>query len=206
MVELFALGDPETMTDREILDVVARRVAGPVKIADGRGGRMSVWIAFKTDQPPGREPTLADKADIQAYAFGVSGVGFWATIEGRLAVTPDLERIVGIVFLSHSETPGLGGRISTERAWREAFRGLDITPDAKLAFVYIDHSTPADGDPRRPRHVHALSGATGTSTAVEAFLRAEIERFRAAAIASGIIAKPPVPSGVEGQAAEKGDR
>ena len=142
------------------------------------------WTAYDRDK---------DDADARVIgrAFAVSGVGFWASIEGILALSPDLQRVTGVVFLRHSETPGLGGRI-TERQFRDQFRrGLRATPpDAGGQYIYIGGAKPAGpGDPRWGRRVDAVSGATGTSTAVERFLNADLARFRAAVEAEGLIDK-----------------
>ena len=135
LVDVFNLGDPVAMADQQIIDLVNRRVAGnadealpndlrrrPIRLTDpADGSEIPVWIAYATDLPPDAAPAIAADPNISAYAFPISGVGFWATIDGILAVTPDLRQDVGVVFVSHSETPGLGGRIATERAWREQF-------------------------------------------------------------------------------------
>jgi len=82
------------------------------------------------------------------------------------------------VFVSHTETAGLGGRI-TERTWRKQFAGLDLSePAAPGQVIYIGGQTA--GPLRKDRHVDAVTGATGTSRAVEAFLRRRVAEFRRA--------------------------
>ncbi|MCE5280167.1 MAG: FMN-binding protein [Planctomycetaceae bacterium] len=184
VVEMFDLADASTLTDRQIVDLVRRRVAGPIALPDPQGGSVNVWIAYAGDAPT--TPDLRDRANVQAYAFDISGVGFWATIRGRMAVSADLKTVVGVVFLSHSETPGLGGRISSDAKWRQTFRGLDITPGGGAKLIYINNVAPETGPPQHGRHVDAITGATGTSTAVETFVRKDLDRFRRAAAAAGL--------------------
>jgi len=142
---------------------------------------------YRVDEAGGRKELIG-------YAFPVWGVGFWAQIRGYLAVDSRLERIIGIVFVQHSETPGLGGRI-TERAWRAKFRGLLAgDPVEGGRHVYIGGDKPAGpSSPAFGRRVDAITGATGTSAAVERFLNERITQFRRAAKAAGVGASPGQP-------------
>jgi RnfABCDGE-type electron transport complex G subunit len=110
----------------------------------------------------------------EGYIVPISGMGFWTRIDGLMAVSPrpDDMKIKGIVFLSHQETPGLGGRI-TEKAWRDKFADLDISTTSEWgSFVHIGGE--------RPGNIDAITGATGTSRAVERLLNENITRFRRA--------------------------
>ncbi len=139
---------------------------------------------------PGARPGDGKDGQVMGYALPVTGIGFWSRIDGYLAVTPDLSKVIGIVFVSHQETPGLGGRI-TEPRWRKQFEGLDIAPPGGGGkYIYVGGDKPeAKDSPKYGRHVDAITGATGTSTAVERFMNRDIEAFRRAAEAAGIIEK-----------------
>ncbi len=50
----------------------------------------------------------------EGYAFEFSGKGLWGTITGHIAVDKTHKDILGVNFVTHSETPGLGGRIDEE--------------------------------------------------------------------------------------------
>ena len=182
LVEVFGLDAGGTLTDEEVRRAYAEHVRPGGTITDPAGG-----AAFEVVEARERQPGGAER--VTAYAFGVWGVGFWARIDGYLAVTPELAKAVGIVFVKHTETPGLGGRI-TEAAWRRKFVGLDVRPPAPGAkYVYVGGDEPAGaGSPRYGRRVDAISGATGTSRAVEKFLNERIAEFRRAAAAAGMIA------------------
>lgn len=185
LVEVFALDGDKTLTDAEVADVYARRIR-PIdraivdpdsgvtfNVPPGQGNKRSprAYQAVVTDERTGAETLLG-------YAFPIWGVGFWARIDGYLAVSADLQRSLGIMFIRHTETPGLGGRI-TERTWRRKFEGLDVTaPTTPGRVIYIGGQS--TGPLRGGRHVDAVTGATGTSTAVEAFLRQRIAEFRRA--------------------------
>ncbi len=91
---------------------------------------------------------------LKGYAFQFSGRGLWGTITGNIAISPEFDSILGIDFISHSETPGLGGRI--DEAWfKEQFRNMPIKTKAPVIFK------PAEGGT-----VDAVTGATLTSNSV----------------------------------------
>jgi Na+-transporting NADH:ubiquinone oxidoreductase subunit C len=110
---------------------------------------------------------------ITGYAFPVGGAGFWGPVYGMVSVDPEASRIMGIAFYRHSETPGLGARI-TETWFTKQFTGLPIFPvegDKKIFFL-----KPA-GPGKGPNELDAITGATGTSRAVETFVNRDLDRF-----------------------------
>ena len=211
LVDLFNLGDPNKMTGPQIGDTVRRRIAGYHAEGDTPGDLrrskititdphthtdIEILVAFRYDLPADQPPDIHDRANIVGYAFPISGVGFWARIDGLLAVQADAKTVLGIVFLHHSETPGLGGRI-TEPEFRDQFRPRLLSdgteywltiapPPSGENTVTIGGPAPAQTDPAFHRHVDAITGATGTSTAVGKFLNADIAVFRRAAAAAGL--------------------
>lgn len=99
-----------------------------------------------------------DNGDIKGYAFPFSGAGLWGQINGYIGISPDFKTILGVDFTSHSETPGLGGRID-EQWFKEQFRGIKISSDAGIV---LNSSSLQDED----NGVDAITGATNTSRAV----------------------------------------
>jgi len=110
------------------------------------------------------------------YIFPIGGSGFWGPISGYLALDTTGSRIVGISFVRHSETPGLGARI-TEDWFRSQFKGKSIAPaeGRGLAIRLVQ-----EGKPKGPNDVDAITGATGTSRGVEKFLNDNLAQIRAA--------------------------
>ncbi len=77
---------------------------------------------------------------------------------------------MGIDFVSHSETPGLGGRIS-EEPFKEQFRNLDLS-SRNEGGEYITYRPAPDGN------VDSIAGgATLTSKSVSNFLNENIKDF-----------------------------
>ncbi|MFC1825275.1 FMN-binding protein [Thermodesulfobacteriota bacterium] len=115
----------------------------------------------------------ADGRKLTGYAFPVGGPGFWGPIYGMVAVDSSGSVIKGIAFYKHSETPGLGGRL-TEDWFTEQFAGLPIFPvagDKKIFYLK------PEGSGQAPNELDAITGATGTSRAVQAFLNRELDLF-----------------------------
>ena len=172
----------DELSDREIAQFIERRIDRET-VTDPQTGqhviRLSAYDADRVELRP------RDADSLVGYGFPISGIGFWARIDGLLAITPDLKRIKGIYFLKHSETPGLGGRITSER-FRRSFAGLDVSsPRVVGKFIYIGGDKPSSqADPKYNRWVDAITGATGTSRAVEKFLNEHIAQFLRAMNAS----------------------
>ncbi len=110
---------------------------------------------------------LEDSGEIEAYAFPIGGAGLWGSIEGYAGVSADYSKLIGIEFISHSETPGLGGRID-EEWFKEQFRGIGLEDSQDDYIVY----TPAAGG-----NVDAITGATLTSQSVREFVNEDIQKF-----------------------------
>jgi Na+-transporting NADH:ubiquinone oxidoreductase subunit C len=102
-----------------------------------------------------------------AYAVPINGPGLWGSIIGYIGLNANYTEIIGIEFVTQSETPGLGGRIS-EEAYKEQFRGIDIS--GKTANFIVSSPEPAS-------NVDAIAGATQTSTAVVNIVNENIKLF-----------------------------
>lgn len=106
--------------------------------------------------------------NIIGYAFPIEGKGLWGTIKGYIALNQDFSSIVGLDFISHSETPGLGGRIG-ELWFKDQFRGIQISEDDAISLSTIIYR-PSDGGNADP-----ITGATLTSDSVRKMLNQSIK-------------------------------
>ena len=105
------------------------------------------------------------------YVFRTAGQGYWGRIEGYVGVSSDLTQLTGVVFYKHVETPGLGGEIA--RDWFGAqFAGKRLDPSADPMIDLVE-----PGADLGPAQVHAVTGATRTSDAVETFLNRDLRTF-----------------------------
>jgi len=197
LVNVFQLGGDEPPGDARVRELYARHI----RLLDAPLIDPETGLVFNDPNAPAgptaRKTYVATKGEggeVIGYALPVSGVGFWSRIDAYLAVTPEFDKAIGIVIIRHQETPGLGGRI-TEPTWREQFEGLQIGQAVDGKYVHVGGDPPGDDSPRRGRHVDAVTGATGTSMAVERFLNESIPAFRRAAVAAGLIERKNLNAG-----------
>ncbi|NLV75858.1 MAG: FMN-binding protein [Tissierellia bacterium] len=111
---------------------------------------------------------VKEDGETKAYAFPIGGTGLWGTVEGYAAISSDYSKLLGLDFISHSETPGLGGRIS-EEPFKQQFRGLDLTGGKDGEYIVYR--------PAPNGNVDAIAGATLTSESVSRFLNKDIDNF-----------------------------
>lgn len=99
-------------------------------------------------------------------AFEFYGPGLWGPISGVASINSDLKSIKTIKILHQEETPGLGGRIA-EVAFLKQFRGKEFFP--KLIFA-------PQGKGAAKNEVDAITGATGSSKALEKLLNETLKK------------------------------
>lgn len=172
LVRVFALGDPEVMSKAQVADLVRERIdADEVRTDPVTGWRFNLMKVYEDDT----------HTRLKAYGFPFRGPGFWAPIEGILAVTPDCSHTIGISIVRQSETPGLGGRI-TESVFTDQFSaGITVSPNPDGACIRISGDA-GEGE----RHVDAITGATQTSMAMDRILNEYLSRFHRAMAAGDI--------------------
>ncbi|NLX62412.1 MAG: FMN-binding protein [Tissierellia bacterium] len=111
---------------------------------------------------------MEEDGEVVAYAFPVDGIALWGSLSAYVGISADYSELLGLEFIRHSETPGLGGRI--DEAWfKEQFRGLDLTEGQEGEYVIYK---PAIGG-----NVDAIAGATQTSNAVRDIINKGIYDF-----------------------------
>ncbi|WP_312812510.1 FMN-binding protein [Sedimentibacter sp.] len=112
--------------------------------------------------------TLVEDNKETAYAVPINGAGLWGTINAYVGLNKDFTKIIGIEFITQSETPGLGGRIS-EDAYKNQFRNIDIEGAADGNYII--------SSPQAVSNVDAIAGATQTSSAVVKMINEDLSTF-----------------------------
>ncbi|NYB73329.1 FMN-binding protein [Sedimentibacter hydroxybenzoicus DSM 7310] len=112
--------------------------------------------------------TLIENNQEAAYAVPINGPGLWGSINAYIGLNKDFTKIIGIEFITQSETPGLGGRIS-EDIYKNQFRNIDIEGAADGNYII---SSPQPGS-----NVDAIAGATQTSSAVVKMINEDLNTF-----------------------------
>lgn len=139
-----ALGDTSNWT-----------VLGPAADLAGLGQRPDFAQVF----------LLRDGEEIPLVLLPMTGLGYGGRIDAILALRGDMNTIAGIAITSHSETPGLGGRIE-EPAWQADFQGTalrDGAGDLRFAVARAQASSPYEVD--------GITGATRTGRGMTNMVR-----------------------------------
>jgi len=115
-----------------------------------------------------REYRLENTSDV---AVPIYGRGYWDRIRGVVGLRGDPPKVIGIAIYEQKETPGLGAEIVTAK-WRNQFAGKvlaagDTPIDIRPPEATLDESS-----------VHAVTGATQTSTRLERFMNNQLAAWR----------------------------
>ena len=157
-------GEPLLHPPTQDLDFLRRQLAArwhfEVSVLDGADQRTAREIVELHGEV---DVYRAQVEGESVYAFTVQSPGLWGTITGLIAVNTDGTRLVGIDFVQHSETPGLGGRID-EKAFQQQFRDERISagPSGRIAVVSGQNTSSSEDS-----KVDAITGATRTSEAIQ---------------------------------------
>lgn len=127
---------------------------------------------FKKDNKTGAYVYRKD-GQIQGYAVPFSGQGFWDKIEGVIGIAADRTSVTGVTFYEQKETPGLGARID-EDEFRKQFVGKKIKDSDKPIGIVPPAQTLAENE------VHAVTGATQTSTRLQRLMNRDIRAWQTA--------------------------
>jgi Na+-transporting NADH:ubiquinone oxidoreductase subunit C len=103
-------------------------------------------------------------AGLETVILPMHGYGLWSTMYAYVALDGRGERVKGVTFYSHAETPGLGAEIENPR-WRASWVGKRLLGDDGA--VRFDIAKGAPSADAAVFHVDALSGATLTANGVE---------------------------------------
>ena len=108
---------------------------------------------------------LREGDKVELALLPMAGQGYGGRIDAILALRDDMNTIAGIAITSHSETPGLGGRID-EPTWQANFPGTRVRgPDGEIRFAV------ARGEATGDYAVDGITGATRTGSAIAGMVR-----------------------------------
>ncbi|SIT05160.1 Na+-transporting NADH:ubiquinone oxidoreductase subunit C [Roseivivax lentus] len=108
---------------------------------------------------------LRDGEAISLVLLPLIGQGYGGRIEAILALHGDLNTIAGLAVIHHSETPGLGGRIS-ESAWQAEFPGTELRDGSGDLRFRV-----ARGQGSGAYEVDGITGATRTGRGITQMVR-----------------------------------
>ena len=172
-----------------VLDFYRQNAAEAILInaAGNKVGELSVSDAavYGKSELKAQNYSIKDGKDfsVPVYIFknGVSvipvyGAGLWGPVWGYIALGSDLNSIAGAYFDHESETPGLGGKIKDDPAFRAQFKGKSLDfGDPKGAFSIVKGGAPAG----KANAIDAISGATMTSKGLGDAINVWVEAYKA---------------------------
>ena len=106
---------------------------------------------------------------VQQYILPVRGKGLWSTMFAYVAVDADLNRIRGVAFYEHGETPGLGGEIENSR-WQRLWQGKRIYAESGEVGIKVVKGKAATDGIQAAYEIDGLSGASLTTQGVDRLL------------------------------------
>jgi Na+-transporting NADH:ubiquinone oxidoreductase subunit C len=103
----------------------------------------------------------------------IAGQGFWAPIKGIIGIGADGKTVTGIALYEQNETPGLGAEIA-KAPFLDQFEGKQLAGGERpIVFCRPGASLGAN-------EVHAVTGATQTSTRLEGIINGALDVWRSA--------------------------
>lgn len=106
-------------------------------------------------------------ASDKSIAFEFRGAGLWGPISGIISLEKDLKTIRKLKITYQEETPGLGGRIAEENYLKQ-YKNKEIVPEIIVV---------PEGKANQKNEVNAITGATGSSKALEKLLNNSIKLY-----------------------------
>jgi electron transport complex protein RnfG len=108
--------------------------------------------------------------DADGHFIGIaaegSAKGYADAVRVMFGYEPGCQCVVGIGVVSMRETPGIGDKILTDRAFLANFKALDVALKQDLSALANEVKVVKHGSKTQPWQIDAISGATVTSRAV----------------------------------------
>ena len=102
---------------------------------------------------------------IDKLILPIHGYGLWSTLYGFVALEEDTNKIFGLQFYQHAETPGLGAEVDNPK-WKAQWKGKKLRDEDEKLMIQVA-KTPGPSD----YHIDAIAGATLTSNGVNNLVR-----------------------------------
>ena len=113
---------------------------------------------------------VEDSGGLRSVILPVYGAGLYSTLYGFIALAGDGNRVQGVRFYEHGETPGLGGEVDNPR-WLAKWTGKQVADAQGQLRISVVKGGVAPDSPEVLYQVDAISGATITSRGVSNLMR-----------------------------------
>ena len=99
----------------------------------------------------------------------IHGKGLWSTLYGFIALEANTDKVVGLGFYEHAETPGLGGEVDNPK-WKAQWNGKEVYDDSGNLALTVLKGKVEPNSPDAIYQVDGLSGSTLTTNGVRNLL------------------------------------
>jgi len=121
---------------------------------------------------------VIEKNEQELYVIPVRGVGLLGPIWGNIALSSDLNTVVGVTFDHKGETPGLGAEIATKAFQDEFINKTIFDQQGKFtSIMVVKGGIEKLPENERIHGVDAISGGTITSNGVNDMLKDVLESY-----------------------------
>ena len=103
---------------------------------------------------------------LKGIAAEAAGKGYADTVRVLYGYDVQCQCIIGIDVVSMRETPGIGDKIITDKAFLKNFEALDVRVNAEMTALANAVKVVKHGTKTNPWQIDAIAGATVTSKAV----------------------------------------
>ncbi len=115
---------------------------------------------------------LKSEAETDITVVATTGPGLWGMITALVGINSGGTKIIGVTFIDHIETPGLGARI--DEPW---FKRQFVGRQGPFKHLKAEPKDKSGSNPT-PSSFDQITGATITSTAVRDIMNRSLERAR----------------------------
>jgi Na+-transporting NADH:ubiquinone oxidoreductase subunit C len=121
---------------------------------------------------------VVEKEGVKTYVIPMRGSGLWGPVYGNMALSEDLNTIVGVTFDHDGETPGLGAEITTPMFTKQ-FIGKKIFDEVGYftSIKVVKGGAKSLPQPEQIHAVDAISGGTITSNGVGDMIQNVVESY-----------------------------
>jgi len=97
--------------------------------------------------------------EVDQVVLPINGKGLWSTLYGFIALDSDMQKIRGITFYEHAETPGLGGEVDNDTWKKKWVDQLAFDDNGSVRIEVVRGAV----DQSRPEAVHQVDGIAGAT-------------------------------------------
>lgn len=113
---------------------------------------------------------VVENDQLKTVILPVFGLGLWSTMYGFLAVDPATDKVVGLGFYEHGETPGLGGEIDNQN-WQRLWSGKEIYDENGNVKLTVIKGRVDENSASASYQIDGLAGSTLTTNGLRAMVQ-----------------------------------